>query len=143
MKRWTLALAVLLGGTLSFAYGDYVILLYNVGAAKSKPTETKTGSGPLAGGGPMRPGFGQMGGAAGGGIPPGAGAAGGAGRGPMGPGLGGGIAGAGAAGGYGPTPPRGGGAGAMGGMFGPGFGGGRMGSGGGMFPGSGHVAGGT
>ena len=38
MKRWTLALTVLLGGTLSFAYGDYVILIYNVGAAKRSST---------------------------------------------------------------------------------------------------------
>jgi hypothetical protein len=134
MKRWTLALAVLLGGALSFAYGDYVILLYNVGATKTKTTEPKPGAGGLAGGGITRPGIGQMGGI-GGSAPPGVGS----GRGPAGAGVGaaGGFPGS---GGYGPMQPRGAGAGGGGPMM-PGSGSGRMGMGSGLFPGGADMAG--
>src|SRR5258707_10751582 len=75
MKRWTMALLVLLGGTLSVASADYVIIIYNLGGSKSKSNEGdgKTATGPTAPGGIGAPGKG------GGGfpqIPSGAGAAG-------------------------------------------------------------------
>src|SRR6266436_6451251 len=101
MKRWTLALAVLLCGTLSAAYADYVILIYNLGQSKGQSADgDKAGAGPIVpGGGPIRPGVGggdrrttlPPGGGAGGGRPVGLGAAGGKG------------------GGFGPMPPGGGG----------------------------------
>jgi hypothetical protein len=131
MKRWTwsLAIAVLLGGTLSFTNADYIIIVANVGVSKEKPGDGgKLGPGGVGAAGAM--GAAGAVGAAGafgkGGVPPGGGAIGG----PVPPG-GGAIGG--------PVPPGGG---AIGGPIPPGGGvgggpfppGGAMGNRGGPFP---------
>src|ERR1700745_231741 len=80
MKRWTwsLAIAVLLGGTLSFTNADYIIIVANVGVSQGKPGD---GGKPGPGGGVGAAGAAGAMGAAGafgkGGIPPGGGAIGG------------------------------------------------------------------
>jgi hypothetical protein len=150
MKRWTwsLALAVLLGGTFSFTYADYIIIVANLGLSKDKPGD----GGKPGTGGPFPPGgatgaAGAMG-AGGGVIGAGAGAAGaagaiGAGGGNIGRPPGGAIGVGGAAGAGGGAIGVGGGAagaaGARGGPFPPGtgaigVGGGAIGVGGGPIP---------
>jgi hypothetical protein len=134
MKRWiwTLAIAVLLGGALSFTHADYIIIVANLGVSQGKP-----GDGGKPGGGVGAAGAagaaGAMGalGKNGGPFPPGGGAAGG--PFPPGGGVGGGPFPPGGGAGGGPFPPGGG---AGGGPFPPG--GGAMGKGGGPIPPGGY-----
>jgi hypothetical protein len=133
MKRWYLALAALLGGTVSLTYADYVVIRYNLSGTRQLRAGRggqvglvgQPGGGPL--GGPGMGALGQPGGGPLGG--PGRGALGGGpgGGGPLGgPGMGalGGVPGGGPLGG--PGMANLGGQGALGGM---GFPGGGLGGG--------------
>jgi hypothetical protein len=147
MKRWTwtLAIAVLLGGMLSFTHADYIIIIANLGVSQEKPGD---GGKPGPGGGVGAAGAAGAAGAIGaagafgkngGPVPPGIGVGGGVGGGPIPPGggpfpPGGGVGG-------GPFPPGGGAAGGPfppGGAFGKG--GGAMGAAGGPIPPGGYGA---
>ena len=133
MKRWIAAIALLLGGVIGLAQGDYIIIVANLGLSKD---DTANGAGPggagFPGGGPGGPGF--PGGAGNGpGFPGGAGngaGIGGGNRGAGSPGPGGFPGGAGSGGNRGAGSP---GPGFPGGAGGPGFPGGA-GSGAGIGP---------
>jgi hypothetical protein len=150
MKRYVLAVAALVGGSLAVARAEYIRISYNLGPSKAQPTQVANGGldpeggvgpgGGRGGGFPGFPGSGRGGAPGGGGFPGGMGRPGGGGA--MGPGGAGGALGPGGRGGApGGGFPGGGFPGGMGrpgggGAMGPGGAGGALGPGGrGGFPG--------